>query len=48
MESEKKLKLKPKHYKHLSNEIMAVLSGRTGAGKTFLMMKILTEPGFLD
>lgn len=47
-ETKTKLKLKPKHHKNLSNKIMAVLCGRTGAGKTFLMMEILTEPDFLD
>ena len=43
-----KAKVKPKHHKNLSNKIMAVLCGRTGSGKTYLMMEILTEPNFLD
>ena len=47
-EEAKKTKIKPKHHPHLSNKIMAVLCGRTGSGKTYLMMNILTEPNFLD
>ena len=46
MEAPKKLKLK--HHHNLSNKVMAVLCGRTGSGKTYLMMNILTEPNFLD
>ena len=37
-----------KHHKNLSNKVMAVLCGRTGCGKTYLMFKILTTPNFLD
>ena len=49
METEATKKIKPRHHSNLSNKkIMAVLCGNTGAGKTYLMMKILTEPGFLD
>ena len=44
----KKKKIKFNHHPNLSNKIMCLLVGRTGCGKTYLMFKILTTPGFLD
>ena len=48
MESPKKKKLRFTHHENLSSKVMALLVGRTGCGKTFLMFKILTTPNFLD
>ena len=43
-----KKKIRFNHHHNLSNKVMTVIAGRTGAGKTFLAFKILTEPNFLD
>jgi hypothetical protein len=36
------------HSPKLSSNIMGVICGRTGAGKTYLLFKMLTTPGILD
>jgi len=36
------------HTSKLSSNIMGVICGRTGAGKTYLLFKMLTTPGILD
>ena len=41
-------KLKFNHHPNLGTKILAVIAGRSGAGKTQLLFKILTTPGFLD
>ena len=50
MESDKvvKKKIKLKHHPNLSSKVLSVICGRSGAGKTVLLLKILTTPKFLD
>ena len=41
-------KVKFNHHPNLSNKVLAVICGRSGCGKTYLLFKILTTPNFLD
>lgn len=45
---EKIKKIKFNHSKKLTNNLMSVICGRTGAGKTRLLFKMLTTPDLLD
>lgn len=48
MQAEKLKKIKFKHHSNLGSKVLAVLAGRSGCGKTYLLFKILTTPNFLD
>jgi len=37
-----------KHHEKLSQNLMGLICGRTGAGKTYLLFQMLTTPGILD
>lgn len=48
MEKAKGKKVHFKHSKRLTDNLMALICGRTGAGKTYLLFQMLTTPGILD
>ena len=47
-EEPKLKKIKFKHHPNLGSKVLAVIAGRSGAGKTQLLFKMLTTPDFLD
>ena len=41
-------KIKFNHHSNLGSKVLAVIAGRSGAGKTRLLFRMLTTPDFLD